>query len=39
MELHRPRQWGWCWLACHLYQQLELDRFFALLWPDSREHT
>jgi hypothetical protein len=18
MELHRPRQWGACWLACHL---------------------
>jgi hypothetical protein len=39
MELHRPRQWGACWLACHLYQQLELDRFFAPLLPDSREGT
>src|SRR6266571_5960245 len=29
MELHRPRQWGACWLACHLYEQLQLDRFFA----------
>jgi hypothetical protein len=19
MELHRPRQWGACWLACQLY--------------------
>ncbi len=19
MELHAPRQWGACWLACHLY--------------------
>ena len=19
MELHRPRQWGACWLACHFY--------------------
>ena len=35
MELHRPRQWGACWLACHLYKQLELDRFFAPLLPDS----
>src|SRR5450631_2978601 len=26
MELRRPRQWGACWLACHLYVQLELDR-------------
>ena len=39
MELHRPRQWGACWLACHLYQQLELDRFFAPLLPNSREGT
>jgi hypothetical protein len=39
MELHRPRQWGVCWLACHLYEQLELDRFFAPLLPDSREGT
>src|ERR1700751_5044680 len=39
MELHRPRQWGACWLACHLYKQLELDRFFAPLLPDSREGT
>src|SRR5262249_24340076 len=22
MELHRPRQWGACWLACQLYEQL-----------------
>ena len=29
MELHRPRQWGACWLACQLYEQLELDRFWA----------
>ena len=33
MELHRPRQWGACWLACHLYEQLQLDRFFAPLLP------
>jgi hypothetical protein len=39
MELHRPRQWGACWLACHLYEQLELDRFFAPLLPSSREGT
>jgi Transposase DDE domain len=39
MELHRPRQWGACWLACHLYEQLELDRFFSPLLPDSREGT
>jgi hypothetical protein len=39
MELHCPRQWGACWLACHLYEQLQLDRFFAPLLPASREGT
>src|SRR5271165_565581 len=39
MELHRPRQWGACWLACHLYEQLQLDRLFAPLLPPSREGT
>jgi len=39
MELHRPRQWGACWLACQLYEQLELDRFWAARLPDSREGT
>lgn len=39
MELHRPRQWGACWLACHLYAQLDLDRFWGSRLPDSREGT
>jgi transposase len=39
MELHRPRQWGACWLACELYEQLELDRFWMNRLPDSREGT
>src|SRR3982075_113846 len=39
MELHRPRQWGACWLACHLYEQLQLDRFFAPLLANSRGGT
>ena len=39
MELHRPRQWGACWLACHLYEQLELDEFWAERLADSREGT
>jgi transposase len=39
MELHRPRQWGACWLACHLYEQLELDKFWAARLHDSREGT
>ncbi len=39
MELHRPRQWGACWLACQLYEQLGLDRFWAARLPNSREGT
>ncbi|SRR6266446_6980319 len=39
MELHRPRQWGACWLACVLYEQLGLDAFWAARLPDSREGT
>ncbi len=39
MQLHRPRQWGACWLACQLYEQLELDRFWAARLPDSRQGT
>jgi transposase len=39
MELHRPRQWGACWLACQLYEQLELDRFWSTRLPDSRQGT
>ena len=39
MQLHRPRQWGACWLACELYQQLGLDRFWAARLADSREGT
>lgn len=37
MQLRRPRQWGACWLACHLYEQLELDRFFAARLPGSAQ--
>src|SRR6266513_6442899 len=39
MELRRPRQWGACWLACQLYEQLGLDRFWAERLPHSREGT
>jgi transposase len=39
MELHRPRQFGACWLACHLYEQLGLDQFWKDRLPDSREGT
>ncbi len=37
MELHRPRQWGACWLACQLYEQLGLDRFWSARLQDSRQ--
>lgn len=39
MELCRPRQFGACWLACHLYEQLALDQFWKERLPDSREGT
>jgi transposase len=39
MELHRPRQWGACWLACELYEQLGLSRFWEHHLPASREGT
>jgi len=35
MRLERPRQWGACWLACQLYEQLGLDRFWSLRLPHS----
>src|SRR3954447_26872623 len=25
LRLHRPRQWGACWLACELWDQLRLE--------------
>jgi hypothetical protein len=37
MQLHRPRQWGACWLACELYQQLQLDAFWSCHLPASRK--
>lgn len=37
--MHRPRQWGACWLACPLYEQLGLDHFWQARLPDSREGT
>ena len=39
LRLRRPRQWGGCWLACHVWDQLELDAFFAPRLPPSREGT
>ena len=39
MQLRRPRQWGACWLACQVYEQLKLDEFWASRLPPSRKGT
>ena len=39
MRLRRPRQWGACWLAMLLWDQLRLDDFWRPLLPLSREGT
>lgn len=39
ITLHRPRQWGNCWLACHLWRDLELDRFWSQNLKPSRKGT
>ena len=38
-ELRRPRQWGACWVACQLWDQLQLDEFWRERLADSREGT
>ncbi len=39
MRLRRPRQWGGCWLAMLLWDELRLDDFWRPLLPPSREGT
>ena len=39
LSLHRPRQWGGCWLALQLWRDLGLDRFWADRLPASRKGT
>ena len=39
MTLRRPRQWGGCWLAMELWNQLGLDSFWVSLLPASRKGT
>jgi transposase len=39
LELHRPRQFGACWLAVTLYEQLGLHTFWAEKLPPSRKGT
>jgi hypothetical protein len=39
LELRRPRHWGACWLACLLWDQLQLEEFWGERLPPSREGT
>jgi transposase len=39
LRLERPRQWGACWLALQLWQELKLDRFWRERLPASRKGT
>jgi transposase len=39
LKLCRPRQWGACWLALALWEELQLDRFWAERLPPSRKGT
>jgi hypothetical protein len=39
LSLHRPRQWGACWLALELWGQLDLDGFWSPRLPPSRQGT
>jgi hypothetical protein len=39
LSLHRPRQWGACWLALELWRELRLDLSWREKLPPSREGT
>jgi hypothetical protein len=39
LEVRRPRQWGGCWLACHLWDHLRLDEFWSERLLPSRKGT
>ena len=39
LSLHRPRQWGACWLALTLWDRLSLDRFWRARLRPSRQGT
>ena len=39
LRLCRPRQWGGCWLALSLWEELGLDRFWAERLPPGRKGT
>lgn len=37
LELRRPRAFGNCWLACHVWRELGLEAFWQQRLPDGRE--
>jgi hypothetical protein len=37
LQVHRLRQWGACWLACQLGDQLELEAYGAPRLPPRRK--
>ena len=39
MRLEHPRQWGACWMALLLWDQLQLDGYWAEKLPPSRKGT
>ena len=39
LSLHLPRQWGACWFALELWEQLGLDGFWSPRLPPSRQGT
>jgi hypothetical protein len=39
LRLCRPRQWGGCWLALKLWEELQLDRFWLERLTPSRKGT
>lgn len=39
LELERPRQWGACWLACHLWELVGLGKFWRDRLGASRKGT
>ncbi len=38
-RIHRPRQWGACWVFMLLWEQLKLEGFWGQRLKASREHT
>ena len=38
-QLHRPRPWGACWLACQVWDELQLAQYWADKLPPSRQGT